>query len=160
MPVDGASHPELDREQAYLAMLYTHLDGLRDYAETRLARVLKETGGTPQARSERESFTQMYTEDIAKYDAAEHGLCFGRIDVRGDGSDPTAAVQDETGDETRYIGRIGILDEENDYESLLLDWRAPQARPFYLATPAAPDGVVLGRHISSRGREVIGLDDE
>ncbi|WP_438287560.1 HelD family protein [Rhodococcus gordoniae] len=158
MPVDGASHPELDREQAYVAMLYTHLDGLRDYARTRLTRVLKETGGTPQARSERESFTQMYTEDIAKYDAAEHGLCFGRIDVRDDGTD--AAVTTEDGAETRYIGRLGILDEDNDYESLLLDWRAPQARPFYLATPAAPDGVVLRRHIRSRSRTVTALHDE
>ncbi|MEU5844296.1 ATP-binding domain-containing protein [Rhodococcus sp. NPDC047139] len=141
-------------------MLYTHLDGLRDYARTRLTRVLKETGGTPQARSERESFTQMYTEDIAKYDAAEHGLCFGRIDVRVDESDPDGPVPGEAGEETRYIGRIGILDEENDYESLLLDWRAPQARPFYLATPAAPDGVVLRRHIRSRSRTVTALHDE
>src|SRR5690606_1517682 len=56
--------------------------------------------------------------------------------------------------------RIGILDEENDYESLLLDWRAPQARPFYLATPAAPDDVVLRRHIRTRGRRVTALHDE
>ncbi|AOD23407.1 helicase [Rhodococcus sp. p52] len=159
MPVDGASHPELDREQAYVAMLYTHLDGLRDYAKTRLARVLRETGGTPQARSERESYTHMYTEDIAKYDAAEHGLCFGRIDVRDDGTDTSGPVT-EDGAETRYIGRLGILDEDNDYESLLLDWRAPQARPFYLAPPAAPDGVVLRRHIRSRGRSVTALHDE
>ncbi|MEE2032193.1 HelD family protein, partial [Rhodococcus chondri] len=135
-------------------MLYTHLDELREYAKTRLSRVLLEKGGTPQARSERESFTQMYTEDIAKYDAAEHGLCFGRIDVRNpdrDGIDNT---------EARYVGRIGILDEENDYESLLLDWRAPLARPFYLATPAAPDGVVRRRHIRSRSRQVTALNDE
>ena len=128
MPADGASHPDLDHEQAYVSMLYRHLDDLRDYAKNRLTRVLRESGGTPQARSERESFTQMYTEDLAKYDAAEHGLCFGRIDVRDtvDGAEQL---------DSRYIGRIGILDEDNDYESLLLDWRAPQARPFYLATP-------------------------
>ena len=155
MPLDGASHPELDQEQAYVSMLYTHLDGLREYAKTRLSRVLRETGGTPQARSERESYTHMYTEDIAKYDAAEHGLCFGRIDVQG-GEDGKHA----DGEDVRYIGRLGILDEKNDYESLLLDWRAPQARPFYLATPAAPDGVVRRRHIRSRGRTVTALHDE
>ena len=76
-------------------------------------------GGTPQARSERESFSQMYSEDLAKYDAAENGLCFGRIDIDETG---------EGGDEPRYIGRLGILDEANDYEPLLLDWRAPMAR--------------------------------
>ncbi len=106
----------------------------------------------PQARSERESFTQLYTEDIAKYDAAEHGLCFGRIDVRDD--------EDGDATEVRYVGRLGILDETNDYEPLLLDWRAPLARPFYLATPAAPEGVTRRRHIRSRRRAITALNDE
>ncbi|WP_420751924.1 HelD family protein [Rhodococcus sp. O3] len=166
MPSDGLSHPDHEREQAYLSMLYGHLDSLREYAQTRLGRVLLETGGTPQARSERESFTQMYTEDLAKYDAAEHGLCFGRIDVRNgiDGSHPgevdggNSDGLDDT--EVRYIGRLGILDEANDFEPLLLDWRAPLARPFYLATPAAPEGVIRRRHIRSRGRTVTALNDE
>ncbi|WP_442971879.1 HelD family protein [Rhodococcus sp. WMMA185] len=126
-------------------MLYTRLDGLRRYTATRLSRVLLESGGTPQARSERESFNQLYTEDLAKYDAAENGLCFGRIDLDG---------------EHRYIGRLGILDEENDYETMLLDWRAPLARPFYLATPAAPDGVSRRRHIRTRSRRVTAIHDE
>lgn len=173
MPSDGPSrpghdsHPDHDSEQGYLSMLYGHLDSLREYAQTRLGRVLLETGGTPQARTERESFTQMYTDDLAKYDAAEHGLCFGRIDVHDadtEAAGPGAAGAgnsdgiDDT--EVRYIGRLGILDEDNDFEPLLLDWRAPLARPFYLATPAAPEGVVRRRHIRSRGRTVTALNDE
>ncbi|MGX1774365.1 HelD family protein [Nocardia brasiliensis] len=144
-----ADGPELTREteqeQAYLSVLYDRLDEMRDYARNRLRTVLLETGGTPQARSERESFSQLYTEDLAKYDAAEHGLCFGRIDLA---------------DEYRYIGRLGILDEKDDYETLLLDWRAPLARPFYLATTAAPDGVTRRRHIRSRNRKVTAINDE
>ncbi|WP_228000957.1 HelD family protein [Nocardia australiensis] len=135
----------MDHEKAYLSVLYERLDGMRDYADNRLRTVLLETGGTPQARSERESFSQLYTEDLAKYDAAEHGLCFGRIDLDG---------------EHRYIGRLGILDEKDDYETLLLDWRAPLARPFYLATTAAPDGVTRRRHIRSRNRQVTAINDE
>ena len=134
-------------EQEYLDVLYAHLDRMREYATTRLRDVLLQTGGTPQARSERESFTHLYTEDISKYDAAEHGLCFGRIDLSDD-SDP------------RYIGRIGILDEEHDYNTLLLDWRAPLARPFYLATTANPEGVIRRRHIRSRNRNVTAVNDE
>ncbi|WP_143860790.1 hypothetical protein, partial [Nocardia cerradoensis] len=65
----------MDREQAYLSVLYERLDAMRAYAQNRLRTVLLENGGAPQARSERESFTQLYTEDLAKYDAAEHGLC-------------------------------------------------------------------------------------
>ncbi|MEU4343805.1 ATP-binding domain-containing protein [Nocardia sp. NPDC023852] len=139
---------ETEREQAYLSVLYDRLDEMRDYARNRLRTVLLETGGTPQARSERESFSQLYTEDLAKYDAAEHGLCFGRIDLDGEQ------------EEYRYIGRLGILDEKDDYESLLLDWRAPLARPFYLATTATPDGVTRRRHIRSRNRTVTAINDE
>ncbi|MGA9872421.1 MAG: helicase, partial [Rhodococcus sp. (in: high G+C Gram-positive bacteria)] len=141
---------EEDLEQAHLTRLYTQLDSLREYAANRLRAVLLETGGTPQARSERESFNQMYTEDIAKYDAAENGLCFGRIDLRPDNEDTPV----------RYVGRVGILDEANDYDTLLLDWRAPMARPFYLATPAAPENVLRRRHIRSRSRRVTSLADE
>ncbi|MEU4314694.1 ATP-binding domain-containing protein [Nocardia sp. NPDC024068] len=140
----------IDQEQAHLTVLYNRLDEMRAYADKRLRTVLLETGGTPQARTERESFTQLYTEDLAKYDAAEHGLCFGRIDLAEDHDEP----------EPRYIGRLGILDEDNDYDPLLLDWRAPLARPFYLATTAAPDGVVRRRHIRSRNRRVTGVNDE
>ncbi|WP_442943286.1 HelD family protein [Nocardia sp. NBC_00565] len=148
---DGAPerNREIDQEQTYLSVLYERLDGMREYATNRLRTVLLETGGTPQARTERESFSQLYTEDLAKYDAAEHGLCFGRIDLNGD-QDP----------EYRYIGRLGILDEKDDYETLLLDWRAPLARPFYLATTAAPDGVIRRRHIRSRNRRVTAINDE
>ncbi|MFD4407326.1 HelD family protein [Nocardia sp. NPDC058499] len=148
-PPDAATR-DIDQEQAYLSVLYDRLDGMRAYADQRLRTVLLETGGTPQARTERESFSQLYTEDLAKYDAAEHGLCFGRIDI----------TDGEEGPEQRYIGRLGILDEDNDYETLLLDWRAPLARPFYLATTAAPDGVARRRHIRSRNRRVTAVNDE
>nr|WP_067829562.1 3'-5' exonuclease [Nocardia inohanensis] len=164
----AAESPDLEREQQYLTKLYQQLDGMRAYAQRRLKTVLLETGGTPQARSERESFTQLYSEDLSKYDAAEHGLCFGRIDladgVHSDGSNGDAAGANGSSangsGEFRYIGRIGILDESSDYETLLLDWRAPLARPFYLATTAAPDGVTRRRHIRSRNRKVTAVNDE
>jgi DNA helicase IV len=41
-----------------------------------------------------------------------------------------------------------------------MDWRAHAARPFYLATAASPDGVRRRRHLRTRSRKVIGLDDE
>ena len=127
-------------------MLYGHLDELRDRASARLAQTLRETGGTPQARTERDVRAAMYTQRLAQLDAAENGLCFGRIDF-DDG-------------QARYIGRLGIRDEDDDYQPLLLDWRAPAARPFYLATPVSPDGVRRRRHIKTLRREVVRLDDE
>ena len=53
-----------------------------------------------------------------------------------------------------------MLDEDNEYEPLLMDWRAPAARPFYLATAASPEGVRRRRHLRTRRREVIAIDDE
>ena len=85
-------------------MLYGRLDDLREQTSRRLARVLLETGGTPQARTERDSLTQHYIEDLAQYDAAENGLCFGRLDLRERRS-------------RSHIGRIGIFDEDDDYET-------------------------------------------
>jgi DNA helicase IV len=127
-------------------MLYGRLDDLRDRASGRLSKVLLETGGTPAARSERDAFVEMYAQRINQLDAAENGLCFGRLDLTGGGR--------------RYIGRIGILDEAGDYEALLVDWRAPAARPFYIATAFSPEGVLRRRHIRTRQRTVTGVDDE
>jgi DNA helicase IV len=133
-------------EQAYVSMLYAHLDERRERTSGRLAQALRQTGGTPQARTERDVLVDMYTQRLAQLDAAENGLCFGRID-----SDD---------DEQRYIGRLGLRDEDADYKPLLLDWRAPAARPFYLATPVSPEGVRRRRHIKTVGRQVTRLDDE
>jgi len=127
-------------------MLYGRLDDLRDRASGRLSKVLLETGGTPAAMSERDAFVEMYSQRITQLDAAENGLCFGRLDLaEGD---------------RRYIGRIGLLDDASDYEALLVDWRAPAARPFYIATAFTPEGVLRRRHIRTRQRKVTGVDDE
>jgi DNA helicase IV len=144
--LERVTQQDVEQEQAYVSMLYGHLDELRERTSGRLAQTLRQAGGTPQARTERDVMVGMYTERLAQLDAAESGLCFGRID--SDDGDP------------RYIGRLGIRDEDADYKPLLLDWRAPAARPFYLATPVSPEGVRRRRHIKTVGREVTRLDDE
>jgi DNA helicase IV len=140
------STSETEREQDRLTMLYGRLDELRERAAARLAGVLREAGGTPQARAERDAAVARYTDRLARLAAAENGLCFGRLDL-ADGA-------------RYYIGRIGLLDESADGAPLLLDWRAPAARPFYVATAAAPAGVRRRRHIATRGRRVVRVDDE
>ncbi|HTS98627.1 MAG TPA: AAA family ATPase [Streptosporangiaceae bacterium] len=140
------STDEIGGEQQYVSMLYDRLDDLRSRASDRLAQVLRQAGGTHQARSEREAFSVMYAQQLSQFDAAENGLCFGRLDFHHG--------------ERRYIGRIGIHDDSGDYEQLLMDWRADAARPFYLATAASPADVRRRRHIKTRGRTVVGVDDE
>jgi DNA helicase IV len=140
------SNAELNREQDYISVLYGRLDELRERASGRMARVLRQTGGTHQARVERETFSAMYRQQLAQLDAAENGLCFGRLEF-SDG-------------ELRYIGRLGIHSDTDDYAQLLMDWRADAARPFYLATAASPGDVRVRRHLKTKGRQVISLDDE
>ncbi|MFJ1824891.1 HelD family protein [Streptomyces sp. NPDC087532] len=127
-------------------MLHARVEALRAFAGQQLTGVLRETGGTRQGRLEREAAAARYAGQVARYDAAENGLCFGRLDLR-DG-------------ERHYIGRIGLPAESADEDPLLLDWRAPAARAFYVATPAAPHGVRRRRHLTTRGRRVVRLDDE
>ena len=74
----------------YISVLYGRLDDLRERAGGRMAGVLRQAGGTHQARVERETFSAMYRQQLAQFDAAENGLCFGRLEF-SDG-------------ELRYIG--------------------------------------------------------
>jgi DNA helicase IV len=137
---------ELELEQAYVAKLYDRLDTLRARAAERVAQVLgkAEVGGTYQGRLERDALVTRYRDRLAQLWSAESGLCFGRLDL-ADGT-------------RRYVGRLGLADD--DREPLLVDWRAPAARPFYRATPADPSGVVRRRHLRTRGRAVVDLEDD
>jgi DNA helicase IV len=137
---------DIRTEQAYLSTLYERLDRLRDQADRRLRSILLESGGTPQGRSQREATRSHYAEQLAQMNSVENGLCFGRLDF-------------ESGN-PRYIGRIGLFADDPDHDPLLIDWRAPAARPFYLATAVSPEGVTRRRHLRTRGRELVGIDDE
>jgi DNA helicase IV len=135
----------LEREQTYLTRLYERLDALRDQTRTRLAEVRRRgASGTHQNRSERDSFAGMYEARLAQLNAVESGLAFGRLDM--------------TGGDRHHIGRIGLTDEGHD--TLLVDWRAPVAEPFYRATPADPHGVVRRRHLRTRGRRLLDVEDD
>ncbi len=137
---------EIESEQRYVSHLYGRFDAMRARTAGRLADVLRDNATTHQGRSERDTVAAMYTQSLAELDGVESGLCFGRLDFHN-------------GQRT-YLGRVGIFDDNADHEPLLIDWRAPAARPFYLATAAAPLGVDRRRHIRTRDRVVTGLDDE
>ncbi|EHR60866.1 HelD family protein [Saccharomonospora cyanea] len=146
-----ARSAEIAAEQAYVSMLYDRLDAERELADRRLTDTLRASGGPPQAAAEREAATATYSDRLAQLKSVEQGLCFGRLDFAEGAADD---------DPTIYIGRVGLFDESDDYRPLLIDWRAPVARPFYLATAASPEGVRRRRHIRTLSRRVVGIDDE
>ncbi|GAA2222719.1 AAA family ATPase [Herbiconiux moechotypicola] len=141
---------ELAREREYVSALYERLDGLRAEAERELAAVRRESvGGNHQSRSERDAFAQVYEDRIRQLRDVGERLAFGRLEL---------VEPDENGSALRYIGRLGLRDE--NLEPLLLDWRAPQARAFYQATAATPLGARARRHLTTKGREVVRIEDE
>jgi len=137
---------ELRSEQHYVDGLYTRLDAERarvkgKYSDALGAPVDRMDGGTLVARDVE---VRALAKQAARLEVADSGLCFGRLDsVTGERS---------------YIGRIGILDEEK--EPVLLDWRAPAARAFYIATAATPEDMRLRRQFHTRGRRIVDFTDE
>jgi DNA helicase IV len=153
--------PELAQERRYVHALYTRLDQLRSEARTALERVRRESvGGNHQSRSERDAYARLYEDRIAQLDEVDDRLAFGRLELLArdiaEGSDDES--DDEQNSRYRYIGRIGLRDEQ--LRPVLLDWRVPQAAAFYQATAATPLGARARRHLITEGRTVTRIDDE
>lgn len=144
---------ELATEQAHVDAVYDRL------AEATASARSSATQGQDIFRSDRESWmreehgTALFERDafafqaarrLAVLDAEHEGLVFGRLD--------------HTDREIRYIGRIGVRDEE--YEPLVIDWRARAAEPFYRATPNNPMDVVRRRVLRCRNDRVTGIEDD
>ncbi|MCZ7525333.1 MAG: AAA family ATPase [Acidimicrobiia bacterium] len=139
------AHPELEAEQRHVDAAYERLDAMRRSAVAVAAAYSEvQRGGTHQARLERDVAIETTRRRLAALDIGDAALCFGRLDL-------------ESGDRC-YVGRIGVDDEE--HTPLVVDWRAPVAEPFYRATAVEPLGVVRRRHFQTRGRRILGLDDE
>ena len=140
-----ALNEELRKEQDFVDTAYEVLDELRKrYREHQRTAEASKWRNTPQALTERDAFAAHWGDEASRLESIVDGLVFGRID--------------NTDDSTHYIGRIGLRDQGGD--QILIDWRAPASRPFYQATGANPQDVVRRRHIRTRGRAVIGVEDE
>lgn len=139
--------PELAAEQAHLDRAHQRLDETRLEALNLQSMVEVGAGGTNQARWEREMINENIANRLRDLDIGDRSLCFGRIDQHED-----------HGGGSYHIGRIAVAD--TDQEPLIVDWRAPAAEPFYRATGRDDLGLVRRRHFISRGRILLGLEDE
>jgi len=140
-------HPEMDAEQAYVDHAYACLESARDRAMELTAMVEVGQGGTNQARFEREAIWDSVATRLGRLDMGDAALVFGRIDQEA-----------EAGGDRFYIGRVGVWDVDQD--PVVVDWRAPVAEAFYRATGPVPMGLERRRHLVSRGRVVVGIEDE
>ncbi len=142
---DHVVEQEIKHEQAVVDRIYARLD-----AAIESARALQTEGyararlGNEGGLVERDAIVFQAGKRLASLNAAHEGLVFGRLDHRD------AAI--------RYIGRLGLRDEDRDV--LLVDWRAPAAAVFYQATGQDPAGVVRRRVLQSVSDQVIGVEDD
>ncbi|MEV7995059.1 UvrD-helicase domain-containing protein [Streptomyces sp. NPDC086077] len=172
---DSVRDREIGAEQEHLDRVYRRLEEKIHEAEF-LMHDAAQRGhvGTPGALAERDAQVFRAGVHLSRLNNEFEDFLFGRIDLlRGkdgkkgpDGAytavEPAegAVRPDNTADiaETLHIGRIGVLDE--DYAPLVIDWRAPAAAPFYRSTPVDPGRVVRRRVIRSKGRRVLGVEDD
>jgi DNA helicase IV len=154
---------EIAIEQAHVDLVYAEL--LKAQARAGLV----EADGLARGRTDRtgdvrdEELTGLFERDALVFNAARRrstldtqyeGLVFGRLDL-------DHALADEAKEpdrETRYIGRLGVRDD--DYEPLVIDWRAPAAAAFYRATPVEPMDVLRRRVLRCKGPDVVGVEDD
>ena len=171
-----ANHPELDAEQAYIDHAYDCLELTKRAVEAMRGTVEGGAGGTFQNRYERDVVFDRVESRLQQLELGDLSLVFGRIDTeipttdvtgaRSTGPVPTDAVVVDLagvagvvpGTERFYIGRLAVADEHRD--PVVVDWRAPVAEAFYRATGRDPMGLVRRRHFASRGRTLLGIDDE
>ncbi|RFU87157.1 helicase [Streptomyces triticagri] len=173
--VADARDREISVEQEHLDRVYLRLEEKIHEAEF-LMHDAAQRGhvGTPGALAERDAQVYRAGIHLNRLNSEFEDFLFGRIDLllgkdgkKGpDGAytsvEPAegAVRPDATADiaETLHIGRIGVLDE--DFAPLVIDWRAPAAAPFYRSTPVDPGRVVRRRVIRSKGRRVLGVEDD
>ncbi len=142
---DQVVEQEIKQEQVVVDRIYGRLEAASQSAEA-----LQKDGhararlGNQGGLVERDAIVFQAAKRLASLNAAHDGLVFGRLDHA-------------TGD-TRYIGRLGLRDEQR--EVLLVDWRAPAAAVFYQATARDPAGVVRRRVLQSAFDQVIGIEDD
>ncbi|MEV0889849.1 AAA family ATPase [Promicromonospora sp. NPDC050262] len=134
---------EQSAEQQYVDALYARLDRETERVRADLDDAVRASSTDPAEAYTREVRVAMLGRRARTLGAAEHHLCFGRID----GADGR----------TLHIGRTGLSDGD---DQLLVDWRAEAARPFYAATAAHPMGLRRRRHLGLDGRKVARVSDE
>ncbi|MEG3630079.1 HelD family protein [Streptomyces poriticola] len=172
---DSVRDREIGVEQEHLDRVYRRLEEKIHEAEFLMDDAARRAQvGTPGALAERDAQVFRAGIHLNRLNNEFEDFLFGRIDLlqgrdgkKGPDGAYTAvepaegAVRpDNTADiaETLHIGRIGVLDAE--YAPLVIDWRAPAAAPFYRSTPVDPGRVVRRRVIRSKGRRVLGVEDD
>ena len=156
MSQDSVRQAEKAVEQRHVDRVYARLAEVRSETEAMRDRGYQLAHGADreaifeqaQMLIERDVMVQYANKVLQSLDAEHEGLVFGRLDL-GDEHDRG---------EVLHIGRLGLRDE--NFDNLVLDWRAPASAAFYQATAEHPMGVLRRRVIRCSRERVLDVDDD
>ncbi len=133
-----------DDAQQRLTALRTVVTLLADEERKRLTETLKQ-GGDAVELWERDARAAHQHQQLQRYESAGDQLMFGHLQLQNG--------------EQWFLGRMGLTDPQSK-DTLLVDWRAPVARPFYTATPLNPANTQSRSTIQTQHWQVTRLHTE
>jgi hypothetical protein len=125
------AHPDLAAEQAYVDHAYECLDGMRES--------ILRSAGAAATEVAAEAIEAWAIRRLRSYEDAEHGLCFGRLDL-------------DAAEDPLYVGRRWVDDDDG---AVVVNWqarlRAPSTRRRRPSRTASPSAAAFARTgVSSR----------
>lgn len=126
-------------DEQHFALIAATLEQSIATLSDRLEAARKQPGGADQAAMDRDMLVHRLNADLRT--ARRYGLdvCLGHI------------VFEDNPDHPVYVGRLGLMDSTG--RQLVIDWRSPDAEPFFGATHANPMGLIRRRRYRwTRGR--------
>ncbi len=139
-----ATHPEHEQEQAYIDHAYERLETIREQANQRAARLMRESTTMYGQQFDRDVAVRVALHRASSLDIGDESIIFGRTD--------------SLTEERYHIGRRAVFGEH--HEPMVIDWRVPAAEPYYRATGHQPLGLALRRHFLCEGRKLLTIEDE
>lgn len=132
-------------EEAKLQEIIAKFDEIMEYYNLRLEAIPKIYKDNPLMIA---NLIELYSKKIALMNKTSLKPYFARIDFARDG---------EKNVEKLYIGKVGVMDEENN--SITIDWRAPISSMYYdsnvgKASYEAPEGICTGEILIKRQYEI------
>ncbi|MDN5635569.1 MAG: AAA family ATPase, partial [Brevibacterium sp.] len=125
-------------DDRHFAAIAARLDRELAAIDSRLDQLRRSPGVSGEAALERDNAIHRLTSELTLLRRFGLDMCLGRMIFADSG-------------EIVYIGRMGLRDDYGD--TLLIDWRAPLAEPFFAATLASPMGLSSRRRYRwSNGR--------
>lgn len=136
---------DFQKEEENLKQIIKKYNEIMEYYDLRIEAIPKIYKNNPIMI---ENFIEMYSEKLRLMEKSIKKPYFARLDFARDGEEKV---------EQLYIGKVGVMDEENN--SITVDWRAPISSMYYdsnlgRASYQAPEGICTGELLVKRQYDI------